>query len=161
MGRYGLLTGRGGWHIGSLAPGPPQTKFQPRRSKMKTKPLTSVSCIAGLLTVCGPLFAHHGAAAYETSKPVMLKGAVVTKFSWINPHALIFFDTKDDKGNVQHWTTETGSPAAVSLLGWNRASLKPGDVITIYVFQSKTGLPVGRVNKLMLADGTLLRDSQK
>ncbi len=128
---------------------------------MKAKPLTPVALIAGLLTVCGPLLAHHGAAAYETSKPVLLKGAVVMKYSWINPHALIFFDFKDDKGNVQHWTTETGSPAAVSLLGWNRASLKPGDVITIYVFQSKNGLPVGRVNKLVLTDGTVLRDSQK
>ena len=128
---------------------------------MITKLLTPAALIAGLLTVCGPLFAHHGAAAYETSTPVLLKGAVVTKYSWINPHALIFFDLKDDKGNVQHWTTETGSPAAVSLLGWNRTSLKPGDVITIYVWKSKTGLPVGRVNKVMLADGTLLRDSQK
>jgi len=90
----------------------------------------------------------------------MLKGAVVTKYSWINPHALVFFDFKDDKGNLQHWTTESGSPAAVSLLGWTRSSLKPGDVITIYVFQSKTGLPVGRINKVLMADGTLLRDSQ-
>ncbi len=128
---------------------------------MKTKPLKSVVLIAGFLSVCGPLLAHHGAAAYETSKPVLLKGAVVTKYSWINPHALISFDFKDDKGNVQHWTTETGSPAAVSLLGWSRTSLKPGDVITIYVWQAKTGLPVGRVNKVVLADGTLLRDSQK
>src|ERR1700737_1114109 len=119
----------------------PTTK--PRRGEMKTKLLTGVALLAGILTVYGPVFAHHGAAAYETSKPVMLKGAVVTKYSWINPHALIFFDIKDDKGNVQHWTTETGSPAAVSLAGWNRTSLKPGDVITIYVFQSKTGLPVG------------------
>jgi len=128
---------------------------------MRTKLPTSVALVTGLLTVCGPLFAHHGAAAYDMTKPLMFKDAVVTKYSWINPHALIFFDFKDDKGNVQHWTTETGSPAAVSLLGWNRASLKPGDVITIYVFQSKNGLPVGRVNKLVLTDGTVLRDSQK
>jgi hypothetical protein len=127
---------------------------------MKTKLLTSVALIAGLLTVCGPMFAHHGAAAYDMSKAVMLKGAVVTKYSWINPHTLIFFDFKDDKGNVQHWTTEIGSPAAVSLVGWSRASLRPGDVITVYVFQSKSRLPVGRLNKLVLADGTLLRDSQ-
>ena len=127
---------------------------------MKTKLLTSVALIAGLLTVCGPMFAHHGAAAYDMSKAVMLKGAVVTKYSWINPHTLIFFDFKDDKGNVQHWTTEIGSPAAVSLVGWSRTSLRPGDVITIYVFQSKSRLPVGRLNKLVLADGTLLRDSQ-
>jgi hypothetical protein len=127
---------------------------------MKTKPLASIALIAGFLTVCGPLFAHHGAAAYDTRKPVMVKGAVVTKYSWINPHALIQFDSKDEQGNVQHWTVETGSPAAVGLLGWSRTSLKPGDVITIYVWQSKTGVTVGRVNKVVLADGALLRDSQ-
>jgi hypothetical protein len=90
----------------------------------------------------------------------VLKDCVVTKYSWINPHTLIMFDYKDDKGNVQHWTTEIGSPAAVSLVGWNRASLKPGDMITVYVWQSKTHLPVGRLNKIILADGSTLRDSQ-
>jgi len=127
---------------------------------MKTKLLASIVFIVGLLTICGPMFAHHGASAYDVSKPLMLKGAVVTKYSWMNPHALIFFDYKDDQGNVQHWTTEIGSPAAVSLLGWSRTTLKPGDVITVYVFQSKSRLSVGRLNKLVMADGTLLRDSQ-
>jgi hypothetical protein len=127
---------------------------------MKTKLLASVTFLVGLLTICGPLFAHHGASAYDVSKPLMLKGAVVTKYSWMNPHVLIFFDYTDDQGNVQHWTTEIGSPAAVSLLSWSRTTLKPGDVITVYVFQSKSRLLVGRLNKLVLADGTLLRDSQ-
>jgi Family of unknown function (DUF6152) len=128
--------------------------------QVKANLLMSVALIASLLAISGPAFAHHGAAAYDMSKPVVLKNAVVTKYSWINPHALILFDYKDDKGNVQHWTTEIGSPAAVSLVGWNRASLKPGDVITIYVWQSKTGLPIGRLNKVILSDGSLLRDSQ-
>ena len=127
---------------------------------MKTKLLTSAAFIAGLLTVCSPVFAHHGASAYDTSKPVMMKGAVVTKYSWINPHTLIYFDYMDDKGEVQHWTAEIGSPSAVNLLGWNRTTLKPGDIVTVYVFQAKSHLPVGRLNKLVLADGTLLRDSQ-
>src|SRR6185437_11768018 len=127
---------------------------------MKAKLLAFVMLVAGVLVLCIPTFAHHGAAAYNMTAPVMLKNAVVTKYSWINPHALIQFDYKDDKGVVEHWTTEIGSPAAVSLVGWTRTSLKPGDVITIYVWQSKTGLMVGRLNKVMLADGTLLRDSQ-
>ena len=127
---------------------------------MKTKPLTCVAFIAGLLTVYGPASAHHGASAYDTSKPLIMKGAVVTKYSWINPHTLIYFDYTDDKGEVQHWTAEIGSPSAVSLLGWNRTTLKPGDVVTVYVFQAKSHLTVGRLNKLVLADGTLLRDSQ-
>ncbi len=127
---------------------------------MKARLLTSLALMAGLLIICGPLLAHHGAAAYDMTKPVVLKDAIITKYSWANPHALIFFDVKDDKGEVQHWTTEIGSPAAVELVGWSRTTLKPGDVVTIYVFQSKTGRPVGRLNKIQLANGTLLRDSQ-
>jgi hypothetical protein len=127
---------------------------------MKTKLLASAAFVAGLLAICGPVVAHHGASAYDMTKPVVLKGAVVTKYSWINPHVLVQVDYKDDKGDVQHWITEIGSPSAVTLMGWTRTSLKPGDMITIYVWRSKTGPTVGRLNKVMLADGSLLRDSQ-
>jgi hypothetical protein len=127
---------------------------------MKTKLLAFAAFVAVLLAFCRPAFAHHGAAAYDMSKPVVLKGAVVTKYGWINPHVLVQVDYTDDKGNVQHWITEIGSPSAVTLVGWTRTSLKPGDVVTVYVWQSKSGLPVGRLNKIILADGTLLRDSQ-
>lgn len=127
---------------------------------MRAKLLMPLALISGLLILCGSLSAHHGTAAYNMSKPVVLKDAVVTKYAWINPHTLIQFDYKDDKNTVQHWTVEIGSPAAVSLIGWNRNSLKPGDVVTFYVWQAKTGLPVGRLNKLMTADGSVLRDTQ-
>ena len=116
--------------------------------------------VAIFLTICTPIFAHHGAAAYDMSKPLEMKGAVVTRYLWANPHTLIFFDYKDDKGSTTHWSVELGSPSAVALMGWNRTSLKPGDVITVYMFPAKNGNPVGRINKIVLADGTLLRDSQ-
>ncbi|PYU17766.1 MAG: hypothetical protein DMG32_27350 [Acidobacteria bacterium] len=116
--------------------------------------------VVGLLTMGSPLFAHHGAAAYNMSKPVVMKGAVVTRYIWANPHTLVFFDAKDDKGGTTHWSVELGSPSAVALMGWNRTSLKSGDVITVYMFPAKNGNPVGRINKIVLADGTLLRDSQ-
>lgn len=127
--------------------------------EMKTKRITFGILIA-LLAVCSSAFAHHGAAAYDMSKPVVLKDAVVTKFAWINPHPLILVDWKDDKGNVQHWTTEMGSTPASQLIGWTRDTLKPGDKITIYIWQTKTHLPVGRLNKVILADGKVLRDTQ-
>jgi hypothetical protein len=113
-----------------------------------------------VLTICSPVFAHHGAAAYDMSKPLEMKGAVVTRYLWANPHTLVFFDFMDEKGNTTHWSVELGSPSAVALMGWNRTSLKPGDVITVYMFPAKNGNPVGRINKIILADGTLLRDSQ-
>jgi len=126
---------------------------------MKSR-LTVVTVILALLSLCSSAFAHHGAAAYDMSKPLVMKGAVVTRYIWANPHTLIFFDAKDDKGATAHWSVELGSPSAIALMGWNRSSLKPGDVITVYMFAAKNGNPVGRINKIVLADGTLLRDSQ-
>jgi hypothetical protein len=126
---------------------------------MRSKLMPLVLAII-VLTICSPLLAHHGAAAYDMSKPLEMKGAAVTRYLWANPHTLVFFDFKDEKGNTTHWSVELGSPSAVALMGWNRTSLKPGDVITVYMFPAKNGNPVGRINKIILADGTLLRDSQ-
>jgi len=129
------------------------------RCQMKWTRLRSFALLAGLLSVCTVAFAHHGAAAYS-DQVVILKDATVTKFIWANPHCIVLFDVKDDKGNVTHWSGEEGSPSAVGLLGWNRNSLQPGDVITVYLYPAKSGNPVGRLNKVILPDGKTLRDSQ-
>ena len=128
---------------------------------MKTKVLTMAILFAGLAAIDSPLFAHHGAAAYDMSKPVVLKDAVVTEFLWINPHPLIKADYKDEKGNVQHWTMEMGSTVSAQLIGWTRTTLNYGDVVTLYVWQAKTRVPVGRFNKVEFSDGTVLRDTQR
>jgi hypothetical protein len=114
----------------------------------------------GLLTVTVPAFAHHGNAAFDLSKPVVLKGAVVTEFKWINPHPLIKADYKGPDGKIQSWTMEMGSTVSAQLIGWGRNTLQPGDVVTLYVWQTKTGAPVGRFNKVELPDGTTMRDTQ-
>jgi len=119
-----------------------------------------VALVVGLVFTCVPLFAHHGSATYDTQKVVVLKDATITKFIWANPHSIAMFDVKDDKGNVAHWAAEAGSPSALSLIGWTKNSLKAGDTVTVYTFQSKTGNTVGRLNKIVLPDGTTLKDSQ-
>lgn len=127
---------------------------------MKVKLSNSVALIAGLFALCIPVFAHHGAAAYDMSKPVVLKDAVVTQFLWINPHPLIKADFKDEKGSVEHWTMEMGSTPASQLIGWTRTTLKPGDTVTLYVWQAKTHATVGRFNKVIFPDGKVMRDTQ-
>jgi hypothetical protein len=115
--------------------------------------------LLGLMAVGLPVSAHHGNVAYDESKTVVLKGVIVTKFAWANPHSIIMFDVKDEKGNLVHWAAELGSPSALSLLGWTKASVQPGDTITVYMHQSKTGNPVGRIEHVVLADGSSLKDS--
>jgi hypothetical protein len=125
---------------------------------MKTRRVAFLSLVA-VLAACVPMLAHHGNVAYDESKVVVLKSATVTKFAWANPHSIITFDAKDDKGQVEHWAAELGSPSALTLIGWTKVSVQPGDAITVYIHQSKTGNPVGRIDHIVLADGSSLRDS--
>jgi hypothetical protein len=91
----------------------------------------------------GSLAAHHGTgASYDASKEVTLTG-VVTQFTWHNPHAQIYFDVKDESGNVVSWGAELNSPGVLSREGWTRSKFKPGDVITITLNPSKAGTPFG------------------
>jgi len=63
-----------------------------------------------------PLLAHHGSTAYETTKVLVFKDAMVTKVLWSNPHVIITFDAKDDKENVEHWNAEAGTPSTLNTL---------------------------------------------
>jgi hypothetical protein len=126
---------------------------------VKSNLLMSFALLVGLLAVSGHVLAHHGNAAYA-DKFVELKQATVTKFMWSNPHSLLYFDAKDDKGNVTHWVGETGSPSALVLIGWSKTSVQPGDVVTVFIYPSKSGSLAGRLNKIVLADGTTLHDTQ-
>jgi len=121
----------------------------------------SLASLAGVLTNCGPMLAHHGSAAYKADKVVVLKQAIVTRYVWANPHTIVLFDVKDDKGNVSHWAGEAGSPSAVHLLGWTRNSLRPGDVVTVHLYLSKFDSTAGRLDKIVLANGTTLMDSPR
>jgi hypothetical protein len=124
---------------------------------MKMK-LIALSLVGGVLVVGLPVFAHHGNAAYEANL-TEIKNATVTKLVWANPHTLVLFDVKDDKGEVVHWNAEMGSPSALANVGWNKVSLTPGDIITVYIHQAKTKNPVGRIQYVVLADGSKLTDS--
>ena len=124
---------------------------------MKTSRV-ALSMVVGVLVAASPAFAHHGNAAYEGTETV-LKNATVTMLLWANPHTIVLFDVKDEKGELVHWTAELGSPSALTNVGWNKASLQPGDVTTIYIHQAKTKNPVGRIQRIVLADGSELRDS--
>jgi Family of unknown function (DUF6152) len=112
--------------------------------------------LLGFLVVSIPLFAHHGAAAYDTTKKITLK-ATVTEWFWANPHCFLKFDAKDDKGNVVHWAVEASNPADMVNLGWSKESFKPGDEVTVTFEPVKNGQPIGRVEQVVLASGQILK----
>jgi len=102
------------------------------------------------------LSAHHGSSNYDMSKSVSVKGTV-KQFSFINPHSAIYLDAKDDKGNPEEWLIEADSPNNLARAGWNRDSIKPGEVITIVGNRLKDGSKVMRLQKVIFADGRELK----
>ena len=107
------------------------------------------------LFISAPLLAHHGEANYDTDKVVSVKGTV-SDFQFINPHTLITLDVKNDKGEIEKWNCEMRSPTMlVRVGGWDKNTLKIGDVITVFGNRAKNGATVMRLQKLALADGTV------
>jgi uncharacterized protein DUF6152 len=120
---------------------------------------TTILACSVVVGGAAPVLAHHGNAAYD-DKVTEFKQAKVTRFLWANPHALIDFDAVDAKGNPVHVTVETAAPQALRLIGWDKTSVAPGDVITVRMYLAKNGNPAGRLNKIILADGSELHDTQ-
>src|SRR5262252_8022086 len=82
--------------------------------------------------------AHHGQAAYDMSKSVTVTGTV-TEFQFVNPHCILVFDVKDDKGVIERWQGELTSPNRLLRAGWTAQSVKPGDRITLTGSRAKSG----------------------
>jgi len=107
------------------------------------------------LLLIGPAFAHHGNAAYDT-KTVVVKG-IVTEWKWTNPHTILKFDAKDESGNVVHWLGEWNNPSTLINFGISVKSFKAGEEVTVTMRgMAKSGAPLGRIEKVVLADGSEL-----
>ena len=112
--------------------------------------LSAIFCVGFIST---PLLAHHGEANYDTEKTVSVKGTV-TEFEFVNPHVQISLDAKNDKGEIEKWVGEARSPAMLSRYGgWDRNTIKVGDVITFYGHRTKNGTPFMRLDKIVMSDG--------
>ena len=109
-------------------------------------------CVAALPVSAPLLFAHHGTAEYDNTKTISLQGTV-TSLQYLNPHALILFTVKDDKGKTTEWTAELQSPNLLSRRGWSRSTLKPGDQIIVTGRPVKNGAKAMSGQKVAFTDG--------
>lgn len=95
------------------------------------------------------VFAHHGTAAYDTTNTVTVNGTI-TDFEFINPHVMVFFEVKNEKGSVDKWQGELNHLARY---GWSRQTLKPGDQVTFSGLRAKSGATALWITKILAADG--------
>jgi Family of unknown function (DUF6152) len=126
--------------------------MSPNGAFMRTKIFVLIIGVAAVLIASGPTFAHHGTAAYDTKNIVTVKGTM-TDFRFINPHVQLFFDVKNDKGEVEKWQAELTAPNKLSRAGWDKHTLKLGDSITASGYVAKDDPHTMWINKLIGPDG--------
>jgi hypothetical protein len=102
------------------------------------------------LSLAPAAWAHHSQSEYDLKSKVEVAGTV-TKVEWRSPHAWVYVDVTDDKGQTVNWSFELPSPVTLMRRGWTRDSLKPGDRISV------AGAPAKNFPSIAIANS--IRDS--
>ena len=127
---------------------------------MRAKILPAIILFTAFRVVVSPTFAHHGTAAYDTKTIVTVKGTM-TDFRFINPHVQLYFDVKNDKGEVEKWQAELTAPNKLTRAGWSKHTLTHGDSITASGYVSKNDPHTMWIDKLIGPDGEQLHLSEE
>ena len=118
---------------------------------MKVKMLIS---ICGLLLITPPASSHHNFAAhYQLEETVEISG-VVSEFRFVNPHARVYLDVRNEDGELESWMAEGDASVALRRSGWAADELKAGDRIEIVGHPSRAGSNMLGWKSITLADGT-------
>ena len=108
----------------------------------------------GILAAATPLLAHHSWPV-DFSKEVTVKGTV-TEYNWGNPHVMIGLEVKSDDGRIEKWSVGGPSPTRMTGNGWDKNSLKMGDVITGTGYRFADGQRILRLQKIVMPDGKVM-----
>jgi len=105
-----------------------------------------VYCAAVVLAVLtgSPLLAHHSSSAYDLSKSLTLD-VTVASVVFTNPHVMLHFEAKTERGEIQHWAIETNNPSVMRRAGWTKDTLKAGDKLTITFHPAINGTTNGYI----------------
>ena len=87
-----------------------------------------------------PATAHHSSGLYfDRTKPVTVEGEIL-RLEWINPHVLLFIQSKNDKGELETWILQgTSLNNAVRRVGL-KERLRPGISIAARVWPPRNPL---------------------
>ena len=111
--------------------------------------------ILTLVSAVMPLSAHHS-WPISNDRLVTVKGTVI-EFKWANPHPMMTLEVQANDGRTEQWLI--GGPAInrMEANGWNKTTVKAGDVITGIGYQFADGQKIVRLERVVLADGKELR----
>jgi hypothetical protein len=116
---------------------------------MRNKLMAFLMALSVFSVLAVATFAHHGGAAYDTSKMTTVTGTV-SDFAFANPHVIISMDVKDPStGKIDKWQGELTSPNHLARAGWTKSTIKAGDELTMSGAALKDGGPAMAIRKIV------------
>jgi hypothetical protein len=95
------------------------------------KRITEFALTCSLLAALAvPVLAHHSAAAYDTQKEIKISGSVAV-YTFKNPHIYMLIQARNPDGSTTPVEVEAGAASVLNPLGFNKDSVKVGDVVTV------------------------------
>jgi len=119
-------------------------------------PIVGALAVALMMAVPGTAIAHHSAASFDRSKPLVVAGTLKV-FEWANPHTWMTVTVPDGKGGGEEWRLEGPSVSILARNGWKKDSVKPGEQIRLLVAPNRDGSKGGEFLTVKKADGTVLK----
>ena len=95
--------------------------------------------------------AHHSEAHYfDVTKAITLEGLIL-RVEWINPHALMFLQSNNEKGELETWTIQGAGGVVVVRKPELKERLKPGTWVAARVFPPRNPLYLDDTQTVLLA----------
>jgi Family of unknown function (DUF6152) len=91
---------------------------------------SALVCLSLLFLTAVPARAHHSAAAYDTQKEIKVTGTVKV-YTFKNPHVYMTVAVRKADGSTNTVEVEAGAASVLNPLGFNKESVKVGEVVTI------------------------------
>lgn len=112
--------------------------------------LPAAAILAVLIAWSVPANAHHSNALYFTTDAITLQGDI-QRVEWINPHVLLFLQSKSENGEPETWVLHGRSlNNAVRELGSMKERLTPGISISARVWLPRNPLYLNDTQTVLL-----------
>jgi hypothetical protein len=120
--------------------------------------MRGASLIAGLAlcVAASPGSAHHSLAPYVRTTVGVVIGKV-KEFTWTNPHTRLIVLVPGEGGTMVEWNFEGVSTSRLATAGFKKASIFPGDTISVVYNPRRDKSPGGMFVAVGLPNGTTLR----
>ena len=112
--------------------------------------LCGLVALAVAVVSSAPSTAHHSEPLYfDMTKAITLEGLIL-RVEWINPHALIFLQSKNEKGELETWAIQGAGLMVVARKLELKERLKAGMWVAARVFPPRNPLYLDDTQTVLL-----------